>query len=532
LVPDKPRKLQRGREAVEPQAARSPATLDRFLAATVFITGAAVLVIEIAGSRVLAPYYGSGLYSWSALISVTLAALAAGYALGGRAADRRPAPALFFTIILAAGALVFAIPWIGRFVIRSTAGLGPRMGVVSAGLLLFLPPLALLGAATPFAIRLARPPEGALGSMSGRLFAISTAGSLMAAVATGFLLLPNLGVKTILGATGILLMALAAVGLQRARSPRVAAAVAALLLALALTPRLDVVSQPRQFKLLARTPSFYGLIRVVEGPAWRVLTVDGVGQNYVSLTGAGRPTAYQAFIAAMPAMHRRPQGPPLRALVVGLGAGQLVRMLEAAGLRTEVVEIDPRIEQTARRWFGFDLPKERVHVVDGRVFLESDTAPPYDYVILDAFLGEEAPWHLFTVEALDAARARIAPGGLLLVNYTSVAAGADVNAVGATLRRVFPYVAGYTDGSPAGELAENVFVAADAPFALNREMAASAKGAELVTGFLDRELPKGPGTVLTDDFNPINVYRTASSRKWRESMVTFLGKDWDFLSDF
>ena len=508
-----------------------PAALDPFLVATVFLTGAAVLVIEIAGSRVLAPYYGSGLYSWSALISVTLAALAAGYALGGKVADRRPATSLFFSLILVAGALVFAIPWFGRAVIRSTAGLGPRLGVLCAGLLLFLPPLALLGAATPFAIRLARPREGVLGSVSGRLFAVSTTGSLLAALVTGFLLLPHLGVKSILGATGLLLMSLAAVGLIRTRSRLVAAAAPALLLALVLTPSLEAGPQPAGLRVLSRTPSFYGLIRVVEGPAWRALTVDGVGQNYMSVSGPDVLTPYHAFFLAMPQMLRRPPGPPRRALVIGLGAGQLVTRLEAAGIHTEAVEIDPRIEATARRWFGFELPSDRVHIADGRVFLESDTSPPYDYVILDAFLGDEAPWHLFTVEALQSARTRIAPGGLLLVNFTAISGGQEVKAMGATLRRVFPHVKGFTDG-PAGELSGNVLLAAETPFVLDREAAASAESAEMIVRFLDQELPPGPGTVLTDDFNPLNVYRAGASRKWREAMVGFLGADWAFLSDF
>jgi hypothetical protein len=161
----RPEKRGKKGEAMGSRQTPPSVTLDPFLAATVFITGAAVLVIEIAGSRVLAPYYGSGLYSWSALISVTLAALAAGYALGGKTADRRPTHSRFFALILLAGVLVFAIPWVGRFVIRSTSRLGPRLGVLSAALFLFLPPLALLGAATPFAIRLAHPESG--GAASG-----------------------------------------------------------------------------------------------------------------------------------------------------------------------------------------------------------------------------------------------------------------------------------------------------------------------------------------------------------------------------
>ncbi|HEU5323864.1 MAG TPA: fused MFS/spermidine synthase, partial [Methylomirabilota bacterium] len=347
------------------------------------------------------------------------------------------------------GAFVFVLPWLGGAIIRSTADLGVRTGVLTAGLLIFFPPLALLGAATPFAIRLSRPAEGVLGSVSGRLFAVSTAGSLLAAVGTGFVLLPNLGVKMILGVTGLVLVALSLVGLARARSRRVIAAAVVLLVGAILTPWLEAQRQPKTLRVLARTPSFYGLIRVVEKDGMRVLTVDGVGQNYVVLDQPERLSPYQAFFAAMPRMHRRAEGPPRRALVVGLGAGQLVNALGSAGIETHVVEIDPKIAESARRWFGFDLPAERVHLMDGRVFLDGDRSTPYDYLVLDAFLGDEAPWHLFTVEALQRARTRLAPGGVLLVNYTSLSGGEELRAVGATLRRVFPHVRGFTEG-PAG----------------------------------------------------------------------------------
>jgi len=367
--------------------------------------------------------------------------------------------------------------------------------------------------------------------VSGRLFAVSTAGSLLAAVGTGFVLLPNLGVKVILGATGLVLVALALAGLARARSRRVIPAAAMLLIGGILTPWLEAQRHPTALRVLARTPSFYGLIRVVEKDGMRVLTVDGVGQNYVVLEHRERLSPYQAFFAAMPRMHRRAAGPPRRALVVGLGAGQLVNALESAGIETNVVEIDPKIAETARRWFDFALPPERVHIVDGRVFLDGDRSPPYDYLILDAFIGDEAPWHLFTVEALQQARTRLAPGGVLLVNYTSVSGGAELRAVGATLRRVFPHVRGFTEG-PAGELSGNVYLASDSPIEVDAAAASGAVGAEMIAGMLQQELPPSPGTVLTDDYNPISVYRLASSQQWRAGMLAFLGGDWEFMADF
>jgi spermidine synthase len=369
-----------------------------------------------------------------------------------------------------------------------------------------------------------------LGSVSGRLFAVSTAGSLLAALATGFLLLPNFGVKTILGSTGCLLIVLAGAGLlwERSRLAGVAALTAAV--SLALLPPLDRVNQPKGFRVLARIPSFYGLIRVIEDPTFRVLTVDGVGQNYVAIRGKGELTPYLAFVSALPRLHQRPDGPPRSALVVGLGAGQLVGLLEAAGVRVDVVEIDPKIDQTTRRYFGFTHPAERVHIADGRIFLEREVSR-YDYVILDAFLGEDIPWHLFTVQALEATRDRLAAGGLLVVNYTSVPHGRDVAAIGATLRRVFPHVSGFSEGC-WDQICAHVYLAAESPIELAAEAVSALEGRAMIRAFLRHELPVVPGTVLTDDFNPINTYRVAASRSWREAMIRSIGADWTFWADF
>src|SRR5262245_56274104 len=258
------RKPERASSPPAPHTPRS-ARERPILLATVFLTGAGVLVLEIAGSRVVAPLYGSGLYSWSALISVTLAALSLGYWVGGRAADRRPDPVLFHGGILVAGLLVAAIPWAARGVLRLTEPLDPRFGVLLAAALLFFPALAVLGGVTPFAIRLSRPAEGGVGSASGIVFAVSTVGSLLAALATGFVLIPNLGVRSILGLTGVVLVLTAAAGfLASRRGKRAAGAMLFAAAALAAWRGVSAAGSTRALRVLARIPSFFGYLRVVE----------------------------------------------------------------------------------------------------------------------------------------------------------------------------------------------------------------------------------------------------------------------------
>lgn len=500
------------------------------LLATVFLTGACVLVVEIAGSRVVAPLYGSGLYSWSALISVTLAALSLGYWAGGRAADRRPDATLFHGGILAAGLLVVAIPWAAPVVLRMTEPLDPRFGVLLSATLLFFPPLALLGGVTPFAIRLARPPEAEVGAMSGRFFAVSTIGSLLAALATGFLLIPNLGVRSILALAGVALTLTAAAGLiVWGRGPRAIAVTLVAVAGLAAWRGADPGGGSERLRILARTPSFFGFLRVVETDAERMLTVNGIGQNYVPLTPGGGHSAYVEFMGVLPRLHlatpRDRSG-----LLIGLGAGELVGQLEAAGVAVTVVEIDPKVEDMARRYFGLTLPHERIHIADGRTFLERDTGA-YDFLLMDAFLGEDVPSHLYTREAFSAMRRRLAPGGLLAMNYTSFADGADTRSVARTLRAVFPHVKGFTDRDDSGDLVSTVFLASVDPIALDDVAAAALPGAGR---FLTHEVryPEPGSTLLTDDFNPINVHRLGATRRWREMMIRHIGEDWAYWADF
>ncbi len=503
-----------------PSAPAEPARGQGLVLPTVFVTGACVLVVEIAGARVVSPLYGSGLHTWSAMISVTLAALSLGYWAGGRVADRHPDPARFHGGILLAGLAVLAIPMLAPAVLRATEPLDARLGVLLAAVGLFGVPLALLGGVTPFAIRLSRPPAGEVGSASGLVFAVSTVGSLLGALAAGFVLVPNLGLRAILWLTGSTLAAIAAAGLLAAR--RRQGAVLGLIAIVAAAPALRRGRPPGPadaVRVVASVPSFYGSLRVIETATHRLLTVDGIGQNYVALDAAQEPHPYLAFLGALPRL-RRPDAAQPSALVVGLGAGELVRLLEDAGVRVTAVELDPRVEQVARRHFGLALAPGRVRIADGRAFLRRDRGR-FEFVLMDAFLGEDVPAHLFTREAFEAARRRLAPGGLLAINYTTIPGGRDLPAVAATLRAVFPHVRAFSDGTDAGGLATLVLVASESPLALSGADEASP-GARLI---LAHEHPLGAlhGPVLTDDRNPIHTFRLGTNRVWRRTMLAFIG---------
>lgn len=177
-----------------------------FLYLTIFITGAVILVIEIAGTRVLAPFYGSTIYVWSSLISITLGFLALGYWFGGKLADKKPDINLLYRIIFLAGAVIIFTPQYASWVLLQTSELGLRFGPLIAALTLFAIPLFLLGIVSPFAIKIQTKLLARLGITAGGLYALSTLGSLLGGLLAGFYLAPNFSVRSIIISCGLILI--------------------------------------------------------------------------------------------------------------------------------------------------------------------------------------------------------------------------------------------------------------------------------------------------------------------------------------
>src|SRR5262245_6764672 len=191
-----------------------------FLYVIVSISGASVLAIEILGTRMLGPYYGVSLYLWSALITVTLAALSVGYALGGRWADKGPSFSRLAIMLGGAGLWFLICPLLREPLLHRLDPLGLRAGVLVAATLFFFVPLLLLGMVGPYAIRLRATSLGEVGKTAGDIYAISTVASVVAALLTGFVLIPHVGVSRLVLWVGVLLLAGAILALIAGRSSR------------------------------------------------------------------------------------------------------------------------------------------------------------------------------------------------------------------------------------------------------------------------------------------------------------------------
>lgn len=504
-----------------PQSRQVP---DWALLATVFITGACVLVIELMGSRILAPYFGSGIYTWSALISITLAALALGYAFGGRLADRLPRADILYMLCLAAGLWTLSTPMMARPLLPLIIQIPDiRVGVLLSSLILYFPNLFMLGAIGPFIIRLMTSKREIVGSVSGRVFAVSTIGSLLGALATGFVLIPGFGVVSIFTFCGVLLTAIAILGNFRPKF----IGYALLLISLVVTLMFLSASKTppaTSLEILDQEPSFYGQLQVVRQNGQMSLLVDGVGQNYV-YNNDFYSTEYINFIAALPGLRQVTPYPGQKALVIGMGAGLLPMLMQRSGFYVDAVDIDPKVGIMATRHFGFDLPQEQVHYMDGRLFL-LQSEHSYEYIAIDAFSAEQIASHLLTVEALEQTGARLTDNGVLAINVTSVSTGRDIAALQHTLKSVFPHVRTFSldDGNT---LTSIVMLAAMSAIELDTSSAAlNEVQLQDARRFISREIPELDSDILlTDDYNPISHQRKRIQLLWREAMIDYLGKE-------
>jgi spermidine synthase len=411
----------------------------RRLEALVLAAGAGSTATEIGASRLLAPYFGSSTVVWANVIGLVLAALSLGYWLGGRVADRRPRREVLGRIVVAAGVGVAIVPFAARPLLDvAVRGLdeisaGAVVGSFLASLLLFAPPVVLLGMAAPFAIRLALSDVEGAGSVAGRLYALATLGSIAGVFVPALVMIPLVGTERTLVATGAIV---ALAGALQLRSRWLAAPVV-LACVLAIPPG-TVKATPG---LLYETESAYQYVQVVQnGPERDLFLNEGIVKHSewrpdTVLTG----DEWDMFLAVPPLLGR----PVRRVAILGNAGGTTARAYGVfyPGAAVDGVEIDPAVTEAARRLMGLDSIR-RLHVVtaDARPFLRRAHAR-YDVIVVDAYRQPYVPFYLATQEFFRLARSRLAPGGILALNVATVPDDHRLaRDVAGTLRTVFPQV--------------------------------------------------------------------------------------------
>lgn len=475
----------------------------------VFFASGAVLVLEILAGRLLAPYVGVSLETFTGVIGVVLAGIATGSWLGGHLADRfDPRHLLPGALVLGGAAAIAAVPLIRLFG-ETGARPGPTFIVFLAGVGFFLPS-ALLSAVTPLTIKIQLASIEATGRVVGSLSALGTAGSLVGVFTTGFVLIaafPTTPVIIALGAA--LITAGIAMWLRLGRLLPAATILAGLGVAAVSSAIAVVADGPCE----RETAYFCARVEVDDDRAsGRILWLDDLQHSYVDVEDPTYLGHSYAQTLGDVVGTVAPAGRPLAAVHVGGGGFTLPRYLDATrpGTRSLVLELDPEIVDLAQDELALVLGSHlRALTGDARNRVRDLADDSADLIIGDAFGGRSVPWHLTTREFLRDLDRVLRPGGTYVVNIIDRPPLGFARAEVATLRDVWDHVAVV---GPAGRIAGDhggnfILVASDQPIETEAIEAASAargdpEAAVSDAAQLDRFV--GGADVLTDEHAPVD----------------------------
>jgi spermidine synthase len=514
------------RPHAESTAGSSHAAATVMIYAAAFITGAIVMSFEMLGSRYLNPYFGSGIYTWAALISTVLIALTAGYFLGGTLADRTASLALLALTVIVGSLYLLALPSFAQAILEFVlAGVDDiRAGSLLAALALMFFPVTFLGMYSPFAIRLLLRSAQRSGRVSGAVYGISTAGAIVGTLGTTFFLIPTIGSRAItltLGALG-LAAGLALLALARLHRPASSVlVVVALAVSTAPAGRADnLIDEAVRASMLERADgrlahieTAYNDVFITKRRHQLVMSFQLKGWDYTEsvsnlLDPDDLPLRYaqvMTIAAIYPETARK-------ILMLGLGGGSistyLGRFMPEAAITT--VEIDPDVITAAKTYFGLrETERMRYRAGDGRVFLTRNDEL-YDLILLDAYRGGYVPFHLLTREFYTLVKQRLTPGGAAAFNVH------DGSKLYASTVKTLGEVFAALDLYPSG-VGEVIAVAGASPLD-PRTLERRAATLQDRHGFrfplpqiLRRRLEQprlqaANGDVITDDFAPADVY--------------------------
>jgi len=407
----------------------------------VFISSGCIMILELVAGRIIAPYVGVSLYTWTSVIGVVLAGISLGNYLGGRLADRWASLRFLGGIFLVAGLSSFGVllvDTLGRLPMDQWSVVGEILLLTTA---LFFVPSVILGGISPVVAKLAVQDLAKTGSTVGKIYAAGTAGSIVGTFATGFVLISWLGTHTIVWCVGVLLLGM---GLLFVAGHRWQWLLGGGLVIVAVSLGAINLGWLRGPCTL-ETNYFCIKVRDVvrNDEQVRILVLDRLVHSHSSLDDPTKLVyGYEQMYAEITA-HRARSDDHLRALFIGGGGYTFPRYMEAVypGSDIHVIEIDPAVTQVAHNLLGLK-PDTKIETYnqDARLFLEQEPAGAYDLIVGDAFNDFSVPYHLTTKEFNDRVRAWLADDGLYVVNIIDGATGDFLRAYIHTLRQTFAHV--------------------------------------------------------------------------------------------
>jgi spermidine synthase len=481
------------------------------LEALVFAVGMSSLGTEIAAARLMAPFFGASTVIWANTIAVVLVALSIGYRLGGRLADRRPQRRALAGLVLLASVLLAVVPLVAHpFLALSVhafdkVSVGAFFSSLFGVLVLVAVPVLLLGAVSPWALRLRLEDVSRAGEVAGRLYAVSTAGSLVGTFLVALVLIPHAGTQR----TFLVLAAVPAVVAAAELGVRWALVPAALVAALALP--VGAVKPADYGRVLYETETPYQYARVVAMPdgSRQLQLNEGVAVHSLWQPGTVLTDNYWDGFLVLPFAATR--NPPRRIAVLGTAGGTVPRAYARYFPDTQIdaVDIDGALFAIGRRWFGL-TPRPQLHTFaeDARPFLRR-TPERYDSIFVDAYRQPYIPFYLATREFFEIVRSRLVPGGTVIVN---VGHPSDSEALEKALTATIGAVFAHVERDPI-EPTNMLLVASEAPLdAAAIPLSSVPNGLEPLAKSESARLsaPLRGGSVFTDDRAPVEWLIDAS----------------------
>ncbi len=495
---------------------------------TVFVCGGVVMTYEIIGSRVLSPFIGASTYVWTSLIGVILGSLSLGYWLGGRLADRRPDIRILASVIFVAGGLISLTVLIKEIALSfvASAPVGIELRSLLASLLLFAPASICLGFVTPYAVKLRMLSLADAGKTVGRLYALSTVGSIFGTFLAGFVLIPFFGsVRTLYGLSALLLI------LSLFLVPFV---ISRIKIGVIVVFLFSIVSNEASVMLLRQANDLhdidteYSRVQVFRttdprtGRPIEALATD----PYFTQSAMFFDSDEHVFDYSRYYHLTRHFKPDFREVLVIGGAGYSVPkdfLLRYERVNIDVVEIDPQMTQIAERFFNLkEDPRLNITHEDGRTFLRRTEPAMYDAILMDAFGSLfSVPYQLTTVEAVTEMRRTLRVDGIVIFNLGSSIEGPAsrfLHAELATYRAVFPNVYLFkVNADYADERLQNLMIVATTSPATMDLSSADSEIASLLSHVYPAE-PRTDAAIITDDQAPVEYYNAIAQNIFLESI--------------
>ncbi|WP_254840493.1 spermidine synthase [Natronomonas marina] len=481
----------------------------------VFVSGVASMGLEILAGRLIAPQFGSSIYTWGTIIGVFLAALSLGYYRGGKLASRRADTGHLIRLFVWTAVYVAGLVFAGELLLRSTVALPfpGRAASLPAVVLLFGPPTYLLGFVSPYAAELSD--KTGTGEASGHVYAVGTVGSIVGAFGTTYALVPALGTDAIGFLFGVLLVGTAALLAWPDPSRETLGSVLGTVLLLTAAIGTGVAGVSVEGNVVYETQTEYQELRVVDLGDTRTLYLDGQRHSAMDRASPTRHVFDYTRYFHLPYLFADDPDDIDRVLFVGGGGfSGPKRFLEEYDATVDVVEIDPEVIRVARQYFRVpESDRLNVYNRDGRRYLR-DTDRTYDVIVLDAYKKDKVPFHLTTVEFMRLVNERLSADGILVANLISAPTGPAskfYRAEHRTVSRVFPQV--YSFPTSEGAVVQNIEIVAtkndrrvtETTLRERNERRDVGLDLESEVAAYRHEAPDDDAPVLRDDYAPVDA---------------------------